>query len=341
MAGPERQPRRWSSAEDQVLREQVESQQIEGGGKDWCRVALELPGRTNKDCRKRWHNSVAEGLRKGQWSRSEDQLLTNGVHCYGHQWTKVATCVSSRSADQCAKRWQQSLDPRLDRSEWREDEDLALLTAVNRLGRHWKDIQQQYLPRRSKNCVKNRYSVLARRTANHLVPSDDSFESSSSEPGTPLQSERAISIRSPQTSSSHGTQQTPYTQSSMISNDMSCAWSGLGDPNVSLTTNFHDPQDTPTWYPQNIGGHNLLDPATQGDWYAMQTAVPLAHTTQYPCVSYPTRHGYPSTSSQHPYPPSHQTYTRNAPPTRQPPINPNLAWSAYQYRDAALYEYHH
>lgn len=52
----------------------------------------------------------------------------------------MANCVESRSADreflcinagfeflsniyaECAKRWQQSLDPELDRSEWRDEE---------------------------------------------------------------------------------------------------------------------------------------------------------------------------------------------------------------------------
>jgi hypothetical protein len=52
------------------------------------------------------------------------------------RWTIVASCVGTRSADrqllawvscsvtdqvaECAKRWQQSLNPELDRSEWRE-----------------------------------------------------------------------------------------------------------------------------------------------------------------------------------------------------------------------------
>ncbi|CAN9367570.1 unnamed protein product [Alternaria alternata] len=151
-----RQPRKWSLAEDQKLREEVEAQLVEGEVKDWCRIADNLPGRTNKDCRKRWHNSVAGGLKKGQWSKSEDQLLSRGVQQYGQKWTVVANCVGTRSADQCAKRWQQSLDPDLDRSEWRDSDDAALIDAVQRLGRHWKDIQREHFPGRSKNDIKNR-----------------------------------------------------------------------------------------------------------------------------------------------------------------------------------------
>jgi hypothetical protein len=51
-----------------------------------CIIAVSLPGRTNKDCRKRWHNSVAGGLKKGQWSKSEDALLARGVEQHGQRY---------------------------------------------------------------------------------------------------------------------------------------------------------------------------------------------------------------------------------------------------------------
>ncbi|KAF1942265.1 hypothetical protein EJ02DRAFT_434162 [Clathrospora elynae] len=179
-----RQPRKWSLAEDHKLREQVEAQLVGGEVKDWCRIAESLPGRTNKDCRKRWHNSVAGGLKKGQWSKSEDQLLSRGVEQYGKRWTVIAGCVGSRSADQCAKRWQQSLNPDLDRSEWRDSDDKALIEGTQRLGRHWKDIQGELFPGRSKNDIKNRYTVLVRKYQNQGITLPHA-PSSPSECGTP------------------------------------------------------------------------------------------------------------------------------------------------------------
>ncbi|CAI6334089.1 unnamed protein product [Periconia digitata] len=161
-----RQPRKWTPEEDHKLRNEVEAQLASGEAKDWCRISMKLPGRTNKDCRKRWHNSVAGGLKKGQWSKSEDRQLAKGVERYGQRWTLVADVVHSRSADQCAKRWQQSLDPCLDHSEWRESKDKLLIEAVQRHGRHWKDIQHHYFQGRSKNDIKNRYTVLIRRYQN-------------------------------------------------------------------------------------------------------------------------------------------------------------------------------
>ncbi|KZM27975.1 chromatin binding [Ascochyta rabiei] len=341
MTNSERQPRRWSLAEDQILHEQVEVQQTEGGGKDWCRVASALPGRTNKDCRKRWHNSVAEGLNKGQWSRPEDQLLLNGVHQYGSQWTKVATCVSSRSADQCAKRWQQSLDPRLDRSEWREDEDLVLITAVNRLGRHWKDIQQQHLPYRSKNCVKNRYSVLSRRMATKLVLYDDGLESSSSDPGTPPQTEAEMPLGHTPMILIHQNQQAPYMQGSVLDtsgDELSWTWSGLSNPNVLMTPRHHESLNMHTWPTQYSGGDNSLHPTNHSGWYDAQTNTASQYPAQYSSTSYPSTQGHMTSPRQTHVPPSHfyaSTFPPNTPSTRQPTSTANIPWSGYRYRDTA------
>lgn len=307
----DRQPRRWTSAEDQVLREQIDAQQAQGISRDWCQAALALPGRTNKDCRKRWHNSIAEGLRKGQWSRSEDQLLTHGVHRYGPQWTKVATCIDSRSADQCAKRWQQSLDPRLDRSEWREREDADLLVAVEHLGRHWKNIQERYLPHRSKNCIKNRYSVLARRNATKSTLYDDSVGSSSSDPGTPLRQEVNPSLAFTSGLSLYDVTQTSdgSTRSPHAGNDsIMPTWSNLSDPNDFLAA------DHPSFYDATlVEAHtsfypNQVLPSTTDDWNHMQTPMSLqqpmhffaAPSTPYQSFGYPS-HTEPSAPLSGPY----------------------------------------
>ncbi|KAL9620212.1 MAG: hypothetical protein Q9160_005221 [Pyrenula sp. 1 TL-2023] len=111
-----RTPRRWTPEEDQILRREAATQLEEGSVKSWNRIADQLPGRSNKDCRKRWCNEVAGGLKKGPWSRDEDQILGEAVRKYGQRWTAIAPLVGSRSADQCAKRWTHSLDPDLDRN---------------------------------------------------------------------------------------------------------------------------------------------------------------------------------------------------------------------------------
>ena len=92
------------------------------GSISWHKVAAYLPGRNNKDCRKRWHYSIARTIRKGTWNKEEDEKLLEAVDKCGHRWSKVAKVVGSRNGDQCWKRWYDCLDPRIDRSPWTEVE---------------------------------------------------------------------------------------------------------------------------------------------------------------------------------------------------------------------------
>lgn len=94
----------------------------QGALKDWNAIAAKLPGRTNKDCRKRW-SKVCEHVKKGAWSSAEDKRLRAAVEQYGfrsvaaslgaafigrrpqswidqdRRWTQVARAVGSRHAD--------------------------------------------------------------------------------------------------------------------------------------------------------------------------------------------------------------------------------------------------
>ncbi|RYP12478.1 hypothetical protein DL767_011260 [Monosporascus sp. MG133] len=161
MNGPERRiPKRWTEAEDEILYHEARSQRQV---KDWNRIAAKLPGRTNKDCRKRWINKVCGSLKKGAWSEDEDARLREAIRAHGQKWTVIANIVGLRSPDQCAKRWQYCLDPRLDHGRWEPAEDERLMNMVQIHGREWKFIQEREFPTRSRNELKNRYTTLSRK----------------------------------------------------------------------------------------------------------------------------------------------------------------------------------
>ncbi|KAL4987375.1 hypothetical protein BDW68DRAFT_188058 [Aspergillus falconensis] len=155
----------WTQGEDHILQEEVKHQiQLGGhqGARNWSAIAEKLPGRSNKDCRKRW-TKISLSSRKGTWSGAEDHLLREAVAKFGFQWTKVAEMVGSRHPDQCAKRWHHSLDPNVKRGPWTPEEDSSLLEAVQRMGRDWKEIGRELFPSRSTTDIKNRYVILSRR----------------------------------------------------------------------------------------------------------------------------------------------------------------------------------
>ncbi|KAI0103341.1 Homeodomain-like protein [Nemania sp. FL0031] len=174
-----RVPKRWSEEEDCILYEETQKQELAGDTKDWHRIAAKLPGRTNKDCRKRWVNKVCGSLKKGPWSKNEDESLLDAVDRYGQRWTLIASQVGFRSPDQCAKRWQSKLNPNLEHGGWTIEEDELLLTLVREHGREWKMFQEQNFSRRSTNELKNRYTGLTRKASKTgsvcLSPSSGSF----------------------------------------------------------------------------------------------------------------------------------------------------------------------
>lgn len=84
----------------------------------WRELAKDIPGRSNKDCRRRWWNSLAEGTAKGLWSEQEDAKLIQAVKELGTNWRVVAQHVASRTPDQCSSHWTQVLDPEINHCDW-------------------------------------------------------------------------------------------------------------------------------------------------------------------------------------------------------------------------------
>ncbi|KAK3941966.1 hypothetical protein QBC46DRAFT_381393 [Diplogelasinospora grovesii] len=164
-SGKECKARRpWTSQEDQLLADAVAQETPPHGHVNWHRVSDRLPGRNNKQCRKRWHYSIAHTVRKGTWTPDEDARLRVAVDVHGTRWSKIAEVVGSRNGDQCWKRWYDCVNPDIDKSPWTLEEDVQLLAAVAELGRNWTEIVRLHFPNRTSLSAKNRHSALRRRS---------------------------------------------------------------------------------------------------------------------------------------------------------------------------------
>ena len=83
----------------------------------WHSIARHVPGRTNKDCRKRWCATMASIVSKGGWSSEEDKKLLDAVEKHGmkcvlspsffcrgpdhrhhFRWSVVASLVETRNS---------------------------------------------------------------------------------------------------------------------------------------------------------------------------------------------------------------------------------------------------
>jgi hypothetical protein len=156
---PSRERAPWTPEEDNLLKLAV---QLYGDKTEkWAKIAACVPGRTNKNCRKRWFHSLDPSLRKGAWTEEEDQLLREGVSKYPNQWSKIADMLPGRTDDQCAKRWRESLDPSIDRSEWTAMEDNLLMEKYDEYGSQWQKIAFFFDGRPGLHC-RNRWRKLQR-----------------------------------------------------------------------------------------------------------------------------------------------------------------------------------
>nr|QIR83206.1 MYB transcription factor [Ophiocordyceps sinensis] len=149
--------------------------------KDWHQIAARLPGRSNKDCRKRWVNTVCGGLNKGSWSQDEDRRLLEALRTHGpksvpspHPLVKTLTWHAADGF------WSPNESERAVRISAQNGgsmastpsssvltvsfQDKLLLSLVQQYGRDWKRIQSHgSMCNRSKNDVKNRYTIMSRK----------------------------------------------------------------------------------------------------------------------------------------------------------------------------------
>jgi hypothetical protein len=83
--------RKWTTDEDITLKDAVEKHK----GEDLAAIAALVSGRTNTQCRSRWHNALhlksdETNARKCKWTTDEDSTLTDAVEKYnGADWAGI------------------------------------------------------------------------------------------------------------------------------------------------------------------------------------------------------------------------------------------------------------
>merc|ERR1719324_893824 len=115
--------------------------------------------------------AAEDKIAKRNWTPDEDSALIAAVNKYGAcRWSLIATELLAADAafvrvgKQCRERWNNHLCPEVKKSEWSEEEDMAIVQGVAELGTRWCEIiKAPALAGRTDNAIKNRYYALQRR----------------------------------------------------------------------------------------------------------------------------------------------------------------------------------
>lgn len=118
----------WTPEEDETLRRAVQC----FNGKNWKKIAEFFTDRTDVQCLHRWQKVLNPDLVKGAWTKEEDDRIMELVNKYGaKKWSVIAQNLPGRIGKQCRERWHNHLNPSIKREAWTQQEDLALIRAIN------------------------------------------------------------------------------------------------------------------------------------------------------------------------------------------------------------------
>jgi hypothetical protein len=135
---------------------------LHGEQDNWKTIALSVPGRSNKACRKvashwlsifihdlifdfvkRWLHSLSPTIRKTAWTTDEDKQLLDLYNRHGPKWSTIAREIPGRTDDACSKRYREALDPNLKKGEWSAEEDEELMKLHDKFGEKWGLLGQE------------------------------------------------------------------------------------------------------------------------------------------------------------------------------------------------------
>ena len=147
----EKQSTKWTKEEDEILLKKANEYHF----KKWKEVASFLPGHSSIQCSARFRR-IKKGIIKGNWKKEEDKKLLELYKIYGKNWSKISKEMKTRTGKQIRDRFLNSLDERVIKRKFNNDEDEEILNLYKKYGNCWSLIAKN-LKGRTGDMMKNRF----------------------------------------------------------------------------------------------------------------------------------------------------------------------------------------
>ena len=161
----------WTREEDQSLMDLI-NQMVSVMGNinqvDWTWVSQNVPGRSVKQCRERWHLNLDPSINRNPWSAEEDRLLLCLVEQFGSAWAKVSKAIDGRTENSVKTRHQSLLRQQARVRGWLPEEDHVIVEESRRVGREWGFISKKLKGRTSAQ-VRKRFATLSHNNPDLLA----------------------------------------------------------------------------------------------------------------------------------------------------------------------------
>jgi hypothetical protein len=151
----------WNTTEDRILLENV----IDKNRKSWITIS-KLLKKTRSQCYLRW-KSINPQIKKGCWTKDEDNRLIRLFNGYGKKWRLIAKYFPNRYPQQIRDRYLNQLNPSLKKSNFTISEDYRILELFRKYGNKWTTIAT-HIEGRSPDRIKNRYNSTIKKNQRKL-----------------------------------------------------------------------------------------------------------------------------------------------------------------------------
>ena len=141
----------WRAEEDKILMDWVKK----NGAKNWTKCCEVVKGRSGKQCREHWNNSLNPEVKKGKWTTEEDFLIMYFYKKYDGSWKKIINLFEGRTENSIKNRFFSQLRKiaanKLKLDEKRFCSKIKLETLLNYLDIATIDAKKNYLVEKPQN----------------------------------------------------------------------------------------------------------------------------------------------------------------------------------------------